>query len=162
MARFRRFDTGISPALDDVRARRAGLKAALSRLEIALAGPAPHRVAEWTSGVRDALGAVHEVWTRHVVETEAPGGFLDEIVSESPRLSSPVSKLRREHNEILGAIVEGEERLANPPIDVDIPDLWVDDVRNELTRLLVALARHRQRGADLVYEAYDVDIGGDS
>ena len=24
----------------------------------------------------------------------------------------------------------------------------------------VALARHRQRGADLVYEAYDVDIGG--
>ena len=33
-------------------------------------------------------------------------------------------------------------------------------MRAELTALLVALARHRQRGADLVYEAYAVDIGG--
>jgi hypothetical protein len=33
-------------------------------------------------------------------------------------------------------------------------------MRTDLTALLVALAKHRQRGADLIYEAYDVDIGG--
>ena len=45
--------------------------------ESALAGPAPHRVDEWRRNVRDALTALHEVWTRHIVETEAPGAFLD-------------------------------------------------------------------------------------
>src|SRR3954447_9026057 len=73
MARYRRFDvTGETPAvpvteLDDVRMRRAGLKAALSSLEIALAAPRPAR-ATWVAGVRDGLHALHEVWTRHIVE----------------------------------------------------------------------------------------------
>ena len=43
--------------------------------------------------------------------------------------------------------------------DHDDPE-WVERLRSVLTSLLVALARHRQRGADLVYEAYAVDIGG--
>jgi hypothetical protein len=30
------------------------------------------------------------------------------------------------------------------------------------TELVATLARHRQRGADLVYEAYEFDIGGDT
>jgi hypothetical protein len=33
-------------------------------------------------------------------------------------------------------------------------------LRDGLTDLLAELVRHRQRGADLVYEAYSVDIGG--
>ena len=38
----------------------------------------------------------------------------------------------------------------------------VQDVREEALGLLQAIARHRQRGADLIYEAYSVDIeGGD-
>ena len=34
----------------------------------------------------------------------------------------------------------------------------VKDVREEALGLLQAIARHRQRGADLIYEAYSVDI----
>jgi len=37
---------------------------------------------------------------------------------------------------------------------------WVDAQRDRLLALLGSLVRHRQRGADLVYEAYAVDIGG--
>jgi hypothetical protein len=33
-------------------------------------------------------------------------------------------------------------------------------VRERATALLVAVARHRQRGADLIYEAYAADLGG--
>jgi hypothetical protein len=169
MARYRSFDAlGVgaggetrhaAPELADVRLRRAGLKAVLSGLELALAAPAPHRV-EWVRGVRDALNAVHEVWTRHVCETEAPGAFLDELVSEAPRLSTPASRLRREHSEILSEIVRAEKRLAAPPTVDDGYEVWADELRADLTTLLVALVRHRQRGADLVYEAYDVDLGG--
>jgi hypothetical protein len=167
VARYRNFDSTIGagtdtqalhPALDDVRMRRAGLKAALSGLELALAAPAANR-ADWVTHVRDSLGTVHEVWTRHIVETEAPSGFLDELVTESPRLATPSSRLRREHSEILATIVQSEEKLAVPPAD-DTYGAWAEEMRVELTALLAALARHRQRGADLVYEAYAVDLGG--
>jgi hypothetical protein len=172
MARYRNFDGALGagidtdamhPALDDVRLRRAGLKTALSNLELALAAPFANRV-EWVTHVRDALAVVHEVWTRHIMETEAPGAFLDDLVSESPRLSKPTTRLREEHSEILGTIVNGELRLADPPTDDGADDeayvVWAEAVRDELTALLAALARHRQRGADLIYEAYAVDIGG--
>jgi hypothetical protein len=167
MARYRRFDVAgavtptvvdETPELADVRMRRAGLKAAMSGLELALASPAPNRLL-WVDGVCDSLRALHEVWTRHIVETEAPGAFLDELVSEAPRLSTPASRLRREHSDILAIITRAEKHMTLPPAPDDY-ERWVDDVRAELTALIVSLAKHRQRGADLVYEAYDVDIGG--
>jgi hypothetical protein len=95
-----------------------------------------------------------------VVETEAPGAFLDELVGEAPRLSTPASRLRREHSEILATITRAEKRLLTPPADDHDYDRWVDEMRTDLTALLVALAKHRQRGADLIYQAYAVDIGG--
>jgi hypothetical protein len=167
VARYRNFDSALgagtdtqamNPALNDVRLRRAGLKTALSGLELALAAPFANRV-DWVTQVRDALDAVHEVWTRHILGTEAPGAFLDELVTESPRLSTPTLRLRREHSDILATIVRAETTLATPPDD-DTYVAWAEDLRVELTALLAALARHRQRGADLVYEAYAVDLGG--
>jgi hypothetical protein len=168
VARYRNFDgtlgagtetQAMHPALDDVRSRRAGLKSALSGLELALAAPSANRV-DWLTHVRDALEVVHDVWTRHIVETEAPGAFLDDLVSESPRLSTPASRLRRDHSDILATIMQAEAALAAPPDEYDGYAVWAEDLRIELTALLAALARHRQRGADLVYEAYAVDLGG--
>ena len=122
MARYRRFDTARAAtmtvpdaietdAIESVRLRREGLRSAMSTLERALAAPAPARVDDWRDGVREALTSLHEVWTRHIVETEAPGAFLDELVGEAPRLSTPAARLRREHNEILGVITRAEKWL---------------------------------------------------
>jgi hypothetical protein len=168
MARYRRFDTTragagatdtVPEVIEGVRSRRAGLRTAMSALERALAAPAPHRVDEWRQGVGESLGALHEVWTRHIVETEAPGAFLDELVDEAPRLATPAARLRREHNEILGVINRAEKALDQVLLDND-HDVFVDTLRADLTEMLCALAHHRQRGADLIYAAYDVDIGG--
>ena len=166
MARYRRFDTTragatatVPDVIEGVRSRRAGLRAAMSQLEQALAAPAPHRVDEWRRGVREALTALHDVWTRHIVETEAPGAFLDELIGEAPRLSTPASRLRREHNEVLGVINRAEKAL-NQVLLEDDHDRFVDALRADLTAMLCALAHHRQRGADLIFAAYDVDIGG--
>jgi hypothetical protein len=162
MARYRRFDVTTSTAetsrdaMESVRVRRAGLKSAMSGLEVAIAAPAPGRLEEWAAGVRDAIGMLQEVWTRHVVETEAPGAFLDDLVEEAPRLYNQSLRLREEHGEILSILLEVEDRLQPDLADPE----WVERLRSVLTSLLVALARHRQRGADLVYEAYAVDIGG--
>jgi hypothetical protein len=170
MARYRRFDTAraatmtvpdaIQPeAIQSVRLRREGLRSAMSALERALAAPAPSRVDGWRAGVRDALSSLHEVWTRHIVETEAPGAFLDELVGEAPRLSTPAARLRREHSEIRGVITRAENWL-DPVLLVDDHHVWGDGLRADLTSMLCALAYHRQRGADLIFAAYDVDIGG--
>jgi hypothetical protein len=65
--------------------------------------------------------------------------------------------LREEHGEIVDALSAASARLrAGPSLDSDD---WTDVMRDRLRVLLGMLARHRQRGADLVYEAYDVDIG---
>jgi hypothetical protein len=109
--------------------------------------------------LRESLTALHDVWTRHIVETEAPGAFLDELVDEAPRLSTPAARLRREHNEILGVITRAEKWLDQVLLDDD-HDVWVDGLRADLTSMLCALSYHRQRGSDLIFAAYDVDIGG--
>lgn len=157
MARYRRFDVlrAAAPrdAIEGVRLRRAGLRDAMTGLELALAAPVPGRVDEWVTGVRDALGVLHEVWTRHVVETEAPGAFLDELVEDSPRLSNQARRLREEHAQVLSELLAVEDAFARDPIDAE-------EIRTRLVTVLCDLAKHRQRGADLVYEAYDVDIGG--
>ncbi len=38
----------------------------------------------------------------------------------------------------------------------------VDELRHRAAGLLRQLARHRQRGADLLYQAYVTDIGGET
>jgi hypothetical protein len=165
MARYRRFDSArvvtlaMPDAIEGVRLRRAGLRAAMSSLEQALAAPAPGRVDEWRLGVRESLSGLHEVWTRHIAETEAPGAFLDELVAEAPRLATPIAHLRREHNEVLGIINRAEVMLDQVLLD-DEHDRWLDSLRADLTTMLCSLAQHRQRGADLIFAAYAVDIGG--
>jgi hypothetical protein len=45
--------------------------------------------------------------------------------------------------------------------EVPIGDGWpLDTARDDLQRFIGTVIRHRQRGADLVWEAYNVDIGG--
>jgi hypothetical protein len=39
---------------------------------------------------------------------------------------------------------------------------YVDRVRELGTALLARLLRHRQRGSDLIYEAYQAEIGGET
>jgi hypothetical protein len=42
--------------------------------------------------------------------------------------------------------------------DVPTDDVGVAGVRDQVVAVLSGLVRHRQAGADMVYEAYNVDI----
>jgi hypothetical protein len=53
------------------------------------------------------------------------------------------------HLESLLARIDGEGELPDPVA-----------LREEATALMGQLVRHRQAGADLVFEAYEVDLGG--
>jgi hypothetical protein len=164
VARYRRFDvllTGSSTpddSLDAVRARRAGMRVAMGALERAVAQPAAGRIDEWVVGVRDALASLRDVVEHHIFATEAAGGFLDELVADAPRLANQSNRLREEHGEMVDAISAAAARLrARPSVE---SDEWVEAMRDRLHVLLALLHRHRQAGADLLYEAFDVDLGG--
>lgn len=141
-------DTG----LDRARSRRTALRAAMEGLEDAVAGPSAV-VDVWTQGVRDALDAVRSALQAHIDEVEAPDGLLADVAETSPRLTAAANALSTDHAALLGAWDRAAAALDAEPIDTV-------KVRRRVVALLGRLTLHRQAGSDLVYEAYNTDIGG--
>jgi hypothetical protein len=141
-------------SLAQARERRAGLRAAIEQVERSLARPAGERAAQWASALREQLELLSDALERHVVATEGDGGLLANIVDEAPRLAHRVDKMRREHVDLRSQVDELLSGLHAEAITADA----VDATRERVVTLLSGLARHRQQGADLVYEAYNVDI----
>jgi hypothetical protein len=141
------------------RAQRADLRKALITLERALARPAPGIVPEWAERVHDALVELAAMFERHIAVTEGSDGFLAEIAEHSPRLINAVRRLTEEHRRIRVELAATLQHIRDLPPSAD--EAAITSAREHVTALVVDLARHRQRGADLVYEAHAVDIGGD-
>ena len=147
-----------TPTLQEAARRRNTLHEALVALEFATSSPAAGRIPDWTRNVVKEVTANRDAWDQHVEHTEKPGGLYEEIVGISPRLSGTVDRLRAEHPDITDAVGEMLARLEQ----VEIGGLpWpLDDARDDLQRFIGRVIRHRQKGADLVWEAYNLDIGG--
>jgi hypothetical protein len=148
----------LTPALSEARLRRRTLHEALVQLEMAISSPAAGRVPDWTGQVRKDLTSMKAAFEQHVEVTEKPEGLYDEIMTKAPRLVNNVDRLHEEHPTITERISETLAKVESGDIE---QDAWqVDNARDELQRLIGLVVRHRQRGADLVWEAYNVDIGG--
>jgi len=148
-------------ALEAAKGQRLSLRRAIAGLEEALAAPDDPDGLGGQDGLPTrlipALERLQEVFAVHVEVTEAPGGLYHEILENAPRLANRVTRFRREHTDITEAIRRGLAECA----DAGGPDA-VQALRDHSVRLFADLVRHRKRGLDLVYEAYHVDIGGES
>lgn len=139
--------------LTEARRRRERLRDALVELEEALSAAAG-RSGAWGERTAGALSSFRAALAEHVTHTEADGGVFAEVLREAPHLRSAVERLRAEHRELdEGASTLAERCLVDP---LDAAD--VDGLRDEGMELLGLATRHRQRGADLLYTAYEVDI----
>lgn len=138
-----------------VRARRAELRESMGRLERALAAPASGRAVVWGEQVHAVLLELAQDFQEHIEVTEGADGLHQAILAGALRLANAVDALAVEHNQIAGEI---DELVAGTEPPVTAPD--AEAVRKRGTNLLGRLVRHRQRGADLIYEAYQTDIGG--
>lgn len=141
--------------LDAVRIRRAELRETLNLMEAALAAPARGRAVVWGEAVHASLVMLADDFSQHVEVTEGPGGLHQAILSGDLRLANAVHALAEEHAQIAEELAM---LVANSEAPVTPDD--VEDLRDRGTSLLGHLVRHRQRGADLIYEAYQTDIGG--
>lgn len=152
-------DPTTSPSLDAattevVRVHRERLRAAEERLTSAAGAPSPGRLDLWWPAVRHAIDQVIEAFDRHVESTEGAGGLLAEIAEAAPHLSNEIDHLRADHRHITEALSALRGRPA-PRTETE-----VEPVRSAILEVLSALARHRFSGSDLLWRAYQIDIGG--
>ena len=147
-------DVEATATLDEVVRRRADLYQAILGLERAAARPAVEREDQWVAGVLEALAELRGEIADHIEITERPGGLYTEIEEAAPRLSGNVQRLRDEHPEMRDATEALRARLA------DADEVSIEEARAEIQQLLGRLVKHRQHGADLLWEAYSVDTGG--
>jgi len=145
--------------LEAARVRRESLYEALVGLEDALSTPVGDG-ARWRLRVAMAVDHAANRVFEHVTETESPDGFLRQVIDDAPRLVCKAARLRTDHEELEKA-VHGLKVSLGEISDADVARRG-NRIRNEALEFLGRLAAHRQRGADLIYEAYQVDIGDSS
>jgi hypothetical protein len=132
------------------------VRQAVAELEAALAAPTQDPEV-WSADAASCLQRLSRAFELHAEHSEGPDGLLAEIVEDSPRLANKVQQIKREHVVIL----EGIGALEGTATAGDHAGA-TQDIRDQARNLIQAIASHGQRGADLVYEAYSVDIeGGD-
>jgi hypothetical protein len=140
--------------LERVRLHRAELRESVAAVDLALEAPIV-RGGMFRERVRAALAELAHDFDDHIALTESPGGIYDRALRMAPRLTGRVNRLLAEHQDLREAIHGYLAVLEHGGTMADLPVF-----REELTVLLGRLVRHRQKGGDLVYEAYDVDLGG--
>ncbi len=147
-------DSTFATYLDRVRAHRAELHESVAAVGTALGAPVT-RGGAWRERVRAALAELSHDFDAHIDLTEAPGGLYDNVRAGDLRLAAAVDRLTSEHvlyRDTIGSyltVIEHGGTLADLPA-----------FREELKQLVDGLVRHRKRGRDLVYEAFQVDLGG--
>jgi hypothetical protein len=145
-----------SAALKEAKNKRADLHAFIVELEEAIAAPAIGRALDWAMRVHDELVEVGAAFERHIAVVEGPDGLFEEVTQAAPRLTNALQQLADEHREIRTLISEALDAVRHVS---GAREGAPDQGRAAVLRVLDQLMRHRQLGADVVYEAYAVDIG---
>jgi hypothetical protein len=134
----------------DIVERRRDLYEAMQLLEASVARASGRD--DWNESVSDALDNLKSSLDRHVEEIEGPGGLFSEVLDMAPRLASVIENLRLEHDEMLFVC-----RAASTTLSEGVDPA---EVRRKVIGLLGRLAMHRQNGAELLFDAYNVDVSG--
>ena len=122
----------------------------MGEVELALAAPTPRREAQWREELGVKLAALGQALEWHIAATEGEDGLLAEIVAAAPRLADRVERARRDHERLRSGIQQAADAI--------VAGAAVDELRDQVVVVLSEVVRHRQRGSDLVFDAYNVDI----
>ena len=142
-----------TPRVETARARRHSLGKTMIALESAVASPA--YAAGWREAVVYAIGELGEALEEHISATEGKDGLLAEILDHAPRLAMEMALIEEEHAGLEESLAQAQLSLRGT---MEIEFSEAEPIRRSVMTLLGRLSLHRQRGADLVYEAFNVDI----
>jgi hypothetical protein len=131
----------------------SSLHGAIDDFENAL-NRAPDEPVEWGDRVAQAAQRARAQISQHAAATEGPDGFHDEIRDAAPRLAHAVGALADDHIGLEDLIDEIDARARA----VSLPD-DIDPIRELGGELVVRVRKHKERGADLLHEAVDRELG---
>lgn len=134
-------------------ARRERLRELMDRLERVLAEPAGADLAVWRTNVALACDDLDGVLDEHILETEEE--LFTELERTAPHVGPRIARLRDDHPRLRQRLDALRASLIG---DAPSPDDAVATSRDRGLELLDDLLRHRHAGADLLYEAYWVDV----
>jgi hypothetical protein len=132
---------------ENVARRRKDLYAVMRRLEAAVARPSG--LADWRIEIEAALAELERSLEGHTAELEGADGLFAEVLDRAPQLDPVIGGLRREHRDLAELCHQALSMAA---------DWSPQRLRRKVNVLLVRLALHRQSGAELLFDAYNVDI----
>jgi hypothetical protein len=144
-----------SLALAENRSDRERSLHALHELELRAGSPAPGREAQWLGQVLHSLDTLEEMLATQHENSADCDSMLSDIQRDQPRLHNRVVQLRRDYRDLHEAVRRLHTQLEATPPD----DIHFADVRQQLDRLATEIRYQRAREADLVYEAFNVDLG---
>ncbi|MEX2557727.1 MAG: hypothetical protein WEB06_19110 [Actinomycetota bacterium] len=139
--------------LEASRSYRRDCRQAITDLESSLEAPVAKRTIDWRLKVIASLSALRGSFYDDVSFSEGPGGLLEDVMIRATHLAHDVEKLRIEQRKLVLAL---DAELGRAMLVTETPDV----TRARLRALIQRLFRHRQHAADLVHDAYEVDIGG--
>lgn len=137
---------------EDIVRRRKDLRGAMLRLEASAARS--RRLDDWHRVVEEALAGLADALRRHMNEVEAGDGLLEQVVVRAPHLTAAAQGLRDEHEELEELIWAAQAVAGTVGVDPS-------QVRGEVLEIISRLVIHRQTGADLLYDTYSLDFGGE-
>ncbi len=140
--------------LGKVRIGRDELYVAILGLENAVSAPSKGRIVDWAHRVTDHVEQLRAAFKNHVAITENAGGLFDDIMDQAPRLAHAIAELRLDHKSLRSLLDDAE-----PSIQDVHDDTGVEKTRASVLDLIRDLLEHRHRGSELVYDAYNVDLG---
>jgi len=153
--------SGANPRVEEAAAKAARdheeILSAVHRLEAALASPAPGRETPWKQRAGAALVGVIDSLNMHRESAENEGG----VIAEAEALLGRPRALAAARSQHVRLLKEGGELLANLEAQRDDPKLTCEAVRERAWGLASALRNHQALEADLILEAFDLDIGGE-
>lgn len=129
--------------------RRRALYDSMRQLEASAAQPS--RQSDWANGVGEALAGLESALRRHITEIEGPDGLFSEVIDRAPHLEPDVQRLRKEHQDLVSSCLSALEVARARPVDAA-------SVRRKVLGILALIALHRQRGSELLFDAYNVDL----
>jgi hypothetical protein len=128
---------------------------AMHALEEATGRPALADSGLWTQAVRTALDRLENAFAEQRASYEDPIGLMAEIANDDPRLRTLVRQLRHRWVE-LEATAGALRQTIGPSSD----SYSISEVRDRVRWLMGSVRHHREREADLVFDALDIDLDG--
>lgn len=128
---------------------------AVREVEDALAAASWQRGQAWTRTVHNALQVMRDVLRATRQSADAEDSLLSQIALEEPRLEARARRLRGEYSELERVV----ESLCTQLETLSEEKNKVEDVRQSVRRMISALRLIEAKEAELLYEAFLVDIG---